>query len=103
MATLADVTTQWQTQAKTDLDAASAALKAAKVVADDAAKAVKEAQSVVAGLVTEETSLLASLDDAPSPADLVPVGRHGLPSERHFDQRMTQPTLRPARLVRAAA
>ncbi len=70
MATLADVTVQWQTQAKTDLDSASAALKAAKVAADDAAKALKEAQSVVAGLVTEESSLLASLDDAPSPADL---------------------------------
>lgn len=70
MATLADVTKQWQTQAQTNLDAASAASKAAKDATDKAAKAVKDQQSKVAGLASDELSLLARLDDAPSPADL---------------------------------
>jgi hypothetical protein len=70
MATLADVTTQWQTQAQTDLDKAIADATLAKKATDDASKAAKDKQEKVAKLATDELSLLARLDDAPSPADL---------------------------------
>jgi hypothetical protein len=70
MATLADVTTKWQTQAKDGLDKAKKGAEDAKDAADKAAIALKAAQDAVADQVTKESSLLASLDDAPSPADL---------------------------------
>jgi hypothetical protein len=70
MATLADVTAKWQTRAKDGLTTATKDAKTAKEAADKAATAVKEVQTTIAGLVIEESALLASLDDAPSPADL---------------------------------
>jgi hypothetical protein len=70
MATLAEVTAQWQTDAKAGLDKAIADATLAKKATDDASKTAKDKQEKVAKLASDELSLLARLDDAPSPADL---------------------------------
>jgi hypothetical protein len=70
MATLADVTAKWQKDAEDSLKTATDDVKVAKEAAAMAAGELKKVQDELADLVTRESALLASLDDAPSPADL---------------------------------